>query len=194
MGGRQQMVLSGNICVASFDPDNGRRLWLIDGPTEQFVASPVYSEKCGLVVITGGYPDHHILAIRPDGTGNVSQTHITWRTTRGVAYVPSPIIEGEYFLTIADSGVAHCFAVSTGNVAWTQRLGEQHASLVSAEGRVYFLNDKGCVNVVQVGPTFAGIAQNQLGEKCFASPAISHRQLFLRGDRHLYCIGQPSKP
>ena len=63
-------------------PDNGRRHWVIDGPTEQFVASPVYSERTGLLFITGGYPDHHILAIRPDGAGNVTHTHIVWRTTR----------------------------------------------------------------------------------------------------------------
>ena len=105
MAGRPQMVLAGDKCVASFNPDTGARLWVIDGPTEQFVASPVYSERCGLLFITGGFPDHHILAIRPDGTGNVTQTHIAWRTTRGVAYVPSPIIEGDYFLVIADSGV-----------------------------------------------------------------------------------------
>lgn len=96
------MVLAGDICVASYNPDTGARLWLIDGPTEQFVASLVYSERCGLLFITGGFPDHHILAIRPDGTGNVTQTHIAWRTTRGVAYVPSLIIEGDYLLLNAD--------------------------------------------------------------------------------------------
>jgi len=190
MGGRQQMVLSGNICVASYNPDNGGRLWLIDGPTEQFVASPVYSEPSGLLFITGGFPDHHILAIRPDGTGNVTETHIAWRTTRGVAYVPSPIIEGDYFLVIADSGVAHCFAARTGDLLWTQRLGEQHASLVSAEGRIYFLNDKGTMNVVRAGPACLRLAQNEIGEKCYASPAISHGQILLRGDRHLFCIGR----
>jgi outer membrane protein assembly factor BamB len=189
IAGREQMILSGDKCVASYSPDNGRRLWVIDGPTEQFVASPVYSEDCGLVLITGGFPDHHILAIRPDGTGNVTDTHIVWRTTRGVSYVPSPIIEDKYFLVIADSGVAHCFAAATGDLLWTQRLGEEHASLVSAEGRVFFLNDKGSMTVVKAGPTFERVAQNELGEKCFASPAISHSQLLLRSDRHLYCIG-----
>jgi outer membrane protein assembly factor BamB len=189
MAGRRQMVLAGDKCVAGFNPDTGTRLWVIDGPTEQFVASPVYSERCGLLLITGGFPDHHILAIRPDGTGNVTQTHIAWRTTRGAAYVPSPIIEGDYFLVLADSGAAHCFAVKTGELLWNERLGSQHAALVSAEGRVYFLNDKGVVTVVQPGPQFRRLAQNDVGEKCFASPAISHRQLFLRGDRHLFCLG-----
>lgn len=190
MGGRAQMVLSGDKCVASYDPNTGTRLWVIDGPTEQFVASPVYSEACGLVFITGGFPDHHILAIRPGGSGNVTQTHIAWRTTEGAAYVPSPIIVGEYFLVVSDGGVAHCFEARTGKLAWKERLGEEHASLISAEGRVYFLNDRGTVNVVKVGPQFERVAQNEIGEKCFASPAISQGQVFLRGERHLFCIGR----
>ena len=189
MAGRQQMVLSGDKCVASFNPDTGARFWVIDGPTEQFVASPVYSERSGLLLITGGFPDHHILAIRPDGTGNVTRTHIAWRTTRGAAYVPSPIVEGDYFLVVADSGIAHCFAVRTGELAWTERLGSEHASLISAEGRVYFLNDKGVMNVVQPGPRFVRVTENSLGEKCFASPAISHSQFYIRGERNLFCIG-----
>ena len=189
MAGRQQMVLSGDQCVASYDPNDGSRHWVIDGPTEQFVASPVYSQLTRLVYITGGFPGHHILAIRPDGTGNVTQSHIVWRTTRGAAYVPSPIIAGEYFLVVSDSGVAYCFEAANGNVAWTERLGEQHASLVSAEGRVYFLNDQGVMNVLKPGSQFVRVAQNEIGERCFASPAISQGQIFLRGERHLFCIG-----
>jgi outer membrane protein assembly factor BamB len=189
MGGRTQMVLSGDICVASFDPDTGKRYWVIDGPTEQFVASPVYSERTGLVYITGGFPDHHILAIRPDGNGNVTQTHIAWRTTRGAAYVPSPILEAGCFLVVSDSGVAHCYECETGNLFWAERVGEEHASLVSAQGRVYFLNDQGLTTVVRPGPQFVRLAQNDLGEKCFASPAITGGQIFLRGQNHLFCIG-----
>src|SRR5207302_7186694 len=92
------------------------------------VASPVYQEASGLVFITGGFPDHHILAIRPNGTGNVTQTHIVWRTAQGAAYVPSPIIEGDYFLVVSDSGVAHCFDAKTGKLIWKERLGDEHAS------------------------------------------------------------------
>ncbi len=192
IGGRTQMVLSGDKCVASFDPEFGKRYWVIDGPTEQFVASPVYSKTCGLVFITGGFPDHHILAIRPDGAGNVTQTHIAWRTTQGAAYVPSPIVEGDYFLVVSDSGVAHCFEAATGKLFWKERLGEQHASAVSADGLVFFLNDKGVMNIVKPGPQFERVAQNEFGERCFASPAISRGEIFVRGEGHLYCIGRKS--
>jgi outer membrane protein assembly factor BamB len=190
LAGRTQMVLTGDKSVASYDPDNGKLHWIIDGPTEQFVASPVYSARTGLLYITGGYPDHHILAIKPDGRGNVTQTHIAWRTTRGAAYVPSPIIEGDYFLIVSDSGVAHCFQAGTGTLLWQERTGEQHASLVSADGLVYFLNDDGLMRVVKPGPEFQLIAQNELGEKCFASPAISRGRLFIRTEKTLFCIGE----
>jgi hypothetical protein len=189
IAGRTQMVLSGDKCVASYDPNDGKRYWVIDGPTEQFVASPVYSEKTGLIYITGGFPAHHILAIRPNGSGNVTQTHIVWRTTRGVAYVPSPIIEGDYFLVVSDSGVAHCFEAASGTLAWAERLGEHHASLVSTGGLVYLLNDEGVMNVVRPGPQYLCVARNEIGEACFASPAISDGQIFLRADKNLYCIG-----
>ncbi len=187
--GRVQMVLSGTKCVTSYDPDTGALLWIIDGPTEQFVASPVFNARANLFFVTGGFPDHHILAIRPDGTGNVTQTHIAWRTNRGVSYVPSPISEGDYFLVTSDSGVAFCFEAATGNVQWQERLGEQHASLVSANGLVYFLNDRGQMNVVRPGPKFDLAARNEIGERCFASPALSDGQIFLRTDKALVCIG-----
>jgi hypothetical protein len=192
LAGRTQMVLSGDKCVASYDPNDGSLRWIIDGPTEQFVASIVYNEKADLLFMTGGYPEHHILAIKPDGHGNVTKTKIAWRTNRGVAYVPSPIAIDDYFLVVSDSGVAHCFEAKSGKILWAERLGEHHASLVSVRGLVYFLNDEGVANVIKPGPTFTPVARNELGEKCFASPAISDGQIFIRGDKHLFCIGDVS--
>jgi len=191
LSGRTQMILSGDKCVASYDPHNGRRHWIIDGPTEQFVASVVYNEGAGLLFVTGGYPEHHILAVKPDGTGNITSTDkIVWRSNRGVSYVPSPISEGDYFLVVSDSGVAHCFEAKTGKIAWQERMGEHHASLVSANGLVYFLNDNGVTHVVRPGPAYDLVARNELGERTFASPAISDGRLLLRGDRHLFCLGK----
>lgn len=189
LAGRTQMVLSGDKCVASYNPDNGSRHWIIDGPTEQFVASVVYNERANLLFVTGGYPDHHILAVKPDGMGNITESHIAWRTHKGVSYVPSPIAEGDYFLVVSDQGFGTCFEASSGKILWQERLGEHHASLISAGGLVYFLNDRGVMNVVKPGPEFDRVAQNDIGEKCFASPAISGGRIFLRGENHLFCIG-----
>ncbi|MDQ3625094.1 MAG: PQQ-like beta-propeller repeat protein [Verrucomicrobiota bacterium] len=189
VAGRTQMVLSGSKCVTSYDPDTGKLWWIIDGPTDQFVASMVYSERANLFFLTAGFPEHHILAIRPGGRGNVTQTHIAWRTTHGAAYVPSPICEGDYFLVISDLGFAHCFEAKTGALQWQERFGRQHASLVSADGLVYFLNDKGTCNVVRPGPKFELVASNETGEPTYASPALSEGQIFIRGEKSLFCIG-----
>lgn len=193
LGGRMQMVLSGTKCVTSYNPDDGKLLWIIDGPTEQYVASLVHSEKTGLLYMTGGFPDHHLLAIKPDGIGNVTDTHIAWRTNKGVSYVPSPIISGDYFLIVSDSGVAHCFDAKTGDIKWEERLREHHASLVSAEGRVYFVNDFGIMRAVKPGASYEALAESEIGEKVFASPALSEGQIFIRGDKTLMCIGKRSK-
>eukprot|EP01031_Cornospumella_fuschlensis_P012173 gene12173-14885_t len=183
------MVMSGSKCVASYDPDTGKLIWMIEGPTEQFVASLVFNEKTGLLYMTGGFPEHHILAIKPDGVGDVTHTHIEWRTNKGVAYVPSPISEKDYFLVVSDSGIAHCFEAKDGEIQWEERMREHHASLVSADGNVYFINDFGTMRVVKPGKTYDLVAESELEEKVFASPAMSEGQLFIRGGKHLFCRG-----
>ena len=188
INGRTQMILSGSLCIASYDPRNGKRHWIVDGPTEQFVASMVYDGK--YVFATGGYPERHTLAIRPGGKGNVTDTHIAWRTTRGAAYVPSPIISGRYLLMVADSGIASCFEARSGKRHWMERLPGGHSpSPVSADGLVYFVSDQGVTTVIRPSETFAVIAKNELGEPVSTSPAISQGQIFLRTHQHLYCIG-----
>lgn len=189
MAGKTQMVLSGTKCVTSYDPNDGKLIWMIDGPTEQFVASLVYNEKTGLLFMTGGFPEHHNLAIKPDGIGNVTDTHIAWRTNKGVAYVPSPISEREYYLVVSDSGIAHCFEAKSGRIVWEERMKEHHASLVSAEGNVYFINDFGTLRVVTPGETYQLVSESEMGEKVFASPALSEGQIFVRGEKTLFCLG-----
>ena len=189
IGGREQMILCGSKSVASYNPATGKRHWIIDGPTEQFVASMVYNGK--YVFVTGGFPERHILAIRPEGRGNVTDTHIAGRAKRGAAYVPSPIVVGPYFLIVSDSGIASCFNADDGNRLWMERLGGGHsASAVSANGLVYFVSDKGITTVVRAGTKFEVVAKNDLKELVSSSPAISQGQLFIRGQKHLFCIGE----
>ncbi|MDY0167037.1 MAG: PQQ-binding-like beta-propeller repeat protein [Thermoguttaceae bacterium] len=186
--GRTQMVFSGSKCVVSLDPRDGSQHWIIGGPTEQFVASLVYNGK--YFFLTAGFPEHHILAIRPNGRGDVTDTHIVWRTTRGCSYVPSPIVEGDYFLVASDNGIVSCFEVDTGHRHWMVRMAPHYSSsAVSAEGLVYFTDDNGTTKVIRPGPDWELVAENELGENCYSSPAISQGQIFVRGEQHLYCIG-----
>lgn len=193
MAGRTQMIQCGDRCVTSFDPQTGQPLWTVDGPSQEFVATPVYSEKTGLVYISSSWPKRHLLAIRPDGSGNVTDTHIVWRDDKGAPYVPSMIVAGDFLLGINNSGIGYCYEAATGTVLWRERLGMHHASPVLINGLVYFINDDGQVNVIKPGMTFERVAQYEMGEQCYASPAISNGQVFLRGFEHLFCIGTEVK-
>jgi len=188
-GGRMQLVLTGSKCVASYNPDNGENIWIIDGPTDQWVASPVYHAKADVFFVSGGFPDHHLLAIKPDSTGNITGSDkIVWHGRQGVAYVPSPIAVGDWFFITDDRGFAHCFDAKTGEERWQERFFRQHASLVSAAGLVYFLGDDGVCRVVKASDKFELVSTNALNEPTYASPALSDGQIFVRSDKHLFCI------
>lgn len=190
-GGKTQLVLSGSKCVASYDPSNGKQHWLIDGPTEQYVASLVYGE--GLLFLTTGFPEYHNMAIRPDGTGNVTNSHIEWHEkkvpARKASYVPSPIAADRFFYVVSDVGYLNCFDAKTGERLYMEPLGRHHsASPVRVGNLLYFPDDDGITHVLKVGSTFEVVARNALGDECYASPALSAGQIFLRTQRYLWCI------
>jgi outer membrane protein assembly factor BamB len=187
--GRPQLVLSGSNHVTSYDPENGKKLWEIDGPTEQFVASFVQHD--GLLFMTGGFPERHVLAIRPDGTGDVTKTHIAWRTMKGAGYVPSPVAWDHHVYLVNDDGVATCWEAKSGKQCWQERIGRRHhASPIAADGMVYFTAEDGTTTVARAGPTFEVLAKNSFGEECVASPAVSGGNLFYRTAGQLWCIGK----
>ncbi|MEZ5302171.1 MAG: PQQ-binding-like beta-propeller repeat protein [Verrucomicrobiales bacterium] len=189
IGGRTQMLLSGSKCVASYDPDTGAQHWIVDGPTEQYVASLVYNGE--YVFLTCGFPERHFMAIDPTGTGNVTESHVAWHVQKHCSYVPSPVAIGPYFLVVDDSGYASCFEAKTGERHWMEKIGRGHsASMLTANGLAYFLADSGTLTVVKPGADFQVAAVSELGEEAYASPAVSRGQLFIRGDRHLFCFGQ----
>ena len=178
--GKDQMVLSGSRCTASYDPKTGKRHWIIKGPTEQFVASMVYTDD--VFLITGGFPTLHTLGISPKGK-------VLWHRTKETSYVPSPIAAGKYFFVVGDKGLLSCLAAKTGKVMWSEKLGRHHSSSpVSADGKLYFLDDDGITFVIDAAPKFRLITKNALGEPCRASPAISDGRMFIRGTKNLYCI------
>jgi outer membrane protein assembly factor BamB len=103
------------------------------------------------------------------------------------------IVAGDFLLSVNAAGVAFCYEAATGTVLWQEKLGRHHASPVLVGGLVFFINDDGQVNVVKPGTTFERVGQYELGEPCYASPAISDGQVFLRGFRNLCCIGRKTE-
>ena len=190
MAGKMQMIFLGNKEVASYNPDDGSKYWFVNGPSEDFCSSPVYNEKTGLVLISSAWPQRNLLAIRPDGKGNVTESHVVWQTKEGAYYVPSPVCTDDYLFTTMTNGKVHCIEIATGKILWVEDLGKQYSSPVLAGGLVYMPNDQGVITVIKPGLTFEVLAKNSIGERMNASPAISNGKIYLRGDKHLYCIGK----
>ena len=189
LAGRVQLIQCGDRRITSFDPDTGAENWVVVGPSEEFVATPVYSAKAGLIFASSSWPKRVLMAIRPDGKGDVTQTHVVWRDEKGAPYVPSMMVCGDYLLSVNHTGVAFCYEAATGTVLWQERIGSHRASSVLIEGIVYWINEGGEVNAIRPGPKFERVARYELGESCYASPAISDGQVFIRGFEHLWCVG-----
>jgi outer membrane protein assembly factor BamB len=191
--GVTQLVLSGSKCVTSYDADTGKLLWIINGPTEQYVASLVFLDQ--MLFLTTGFPEFHLMGIKPDGEGDVTQTQVAWHhkklSPKEASYVPSPIAAAGHFFVVSDLGYLTCLDAQTGDKLWMEKLGRHHsASPVLADGHLYFADDSGVMWVLKAGSKFEVVAKNELGEECYASPAISHGHIFIRGLNHLYCIGK----
>jgi len=129
-----------------------------------------------------------IVAIKTDGQGDVTKSHVVWQSREGAFYVPSPVCTNDYLFSTMTNGRVHCLDVATGKVVWIENLGIQYSSPVFANGLVYMPNDEGVITVIKPGERFESVAKNPLGEKMFASLAVSKGKLYIRGFKHLFCI------
>ena len=187
--GRDQLVSGAGGVVQGFDPKSGERLWTVSSPGEGVVPSVVVGDS--MAFTASGFGEETILAVRLGGSGDVTQTHVAWRVKEDVPHVPSMLYVSPRLYSITETGVISCRRGTTGELLWRERMGGKHsASPVWADGKVYFLAEKGKMTVIEDGPAFKVVAQNELGETCCASPAISQGNIFLRTERALYCIGQ----
>jgi outer membrane protein assembly factor BamB len=188
IAGKTQMIFCGNKEIASYNPTDGSKYWFVSGPSEDFCSSPVYNEKTGLVLVSSAWPQRILVAIKPDGQGDVSKSHVVWQSKEGAYYVPSPVYFDNLLFTTMTSGKVHCIDVTNGNILWIENMGIQYSSPVIANGLVYMPNDNGVITVIKPGPKFEYVAKNSIGEKMFASPGISNGKIYLRGYQHLFCI------
>jgi outer membrane protein assembly factor BamB len=189
-GNQTQLIVSGSDETRSYNPDTGQPIWWCNGPSDVAVAGLAYGE--GMVFATAGYPDRTRMAIRVDGRGDVTKTHVAWSSRRQVTYVPSPVYHAGHLYSVIDEGMVCCFDAKTGQSKWEYRLGGRfRASLVLAAGRIYATNDKGLTTIFVPNPQqFQALASNDLGNFCYATPAISNGRIFLRAGENLYSIAE----
>src|SRR5262245_59635400 len=189
---RDQIVSVGAFNAAGYDPQNGREIWRVGYP-EGFsnVPRPVYGD--GLVFITTGFQQPVLMAVRPDGKGDVTKTQLAWTLARGAPLTPSPLVVGDEIYVVSDNGIASCLDARTGAVHWQARLGNSFsASPVAADGRIYFLDEDGRTTVITPGLSPERLAVNVLDGSTLASMAVASQSFFIRTATHLYRIAKPT--
>jgi outer membrane protein assembly factor BamB len=188
VNGRDQLISAGAYRAAAYDPATGRELWRV-GYKDGFsnVPRPVFGK--GLVFIATGFYEPTIVAVRADGEGDVTRSHVAWTLSRGAPYTPSPILVGDELYVTSDTGVLTVVDAVSGSVHYQARLGGNYsASPVLAEGRIYFQNEEGVTTVIAPGKTFNRLAVNRIDGGMLASMAVTSGAIYVRSDSHLYRI------
>ncbi len=191
LDGKQQIILPGANWIASYDPANGKEIWRAWHGGYSVVPRPLYGH--GLVYFSSSFDRAKLFAIRPDGKGEVTKTHIAWESAKSAPHSPSPVLVGEELYCVSDRGIASCIEARTGKLHWRERVGGGYSSSVlSADGKIYFQNEKGDAVVIKAGKKFKVLSQNKLGERTLASYAISSGAIYIRGTYHLFKIQAPA--
>lgn len=192
-GKPDQVVIPGPQWVVSYAPLTGKTLWQASyGEGFSNVPRPVAGN--GLVYICTGFGTPELWAIRTDGTGDVTKTHVVWKVKRGIPAMPSPLLDGEEIYFVSDNGVASCLNAKTGEPVWQHRLaGNYSSSPLLADGKLYFCSREGKTTIVAPGRKYNELAVNTLDGQLMASPAVLGESLLLRSQNALYRI-QNSQP
>ena len=187
--GHIEVVSEAGDVVQGFDLKTGERLWTSEVLGEGKVPSMVLGD--GLAFTAGGWGGKEtIKAFRLGEKGELKESNLVWEQKKGMPKVPSMLYVKPYLFAITDGGIATCMKGESGEIIWQERVGGNHsASPVWAEGRIYFLSDDGKTTVMNAGPEFKVIAESSLNEKLQASMAVSQGNLFIRTEKHLFCIG-----
>ncbi len=193
--GKVQAVVSGTSRIRGYDLASGDVLWECGGLSSNVVASPVFGG--GVVFAGSSYDKRALLAINLNGAkGDITDSdHVLWRRFRGTPYVPSPLLYdgGLYFLTHYQGILNRVDAASRDDRPGSIRLegiGNIYSSPVAAAGRIYISDLEGATAVVSSGPVPRLLGRNQLAEGVSASAAIAGKEMFLRGEKHLYCLAE----
>ncbi|HMF17621.1 MAG TPA: PQQ-binding-like beta-propeller repeat protein [Gemmataceae bacterium] len=184
----EELIVLGTYRAMGYDLGTGSERWHVRGMGMQCIPSPIV-EGNRLVAASG----ENTMAIKLDGkSGNLTDSNVLWINKKAAAYLPSPVLYKGLVYIAGDRGINTCLDAAKGTVVWKKRLGDQYyASPVAGDGKVYFPSKEGIVYVVKAGPQYEVLAKNDMGEGIVASLAISDGQIFLRGEKHLFCIGTP---
>jgi len=187
-GGRLQLISPGAMATMGYDPRTGEELWKVRYRGWSMVPRPLFGH--GLIFFINDYERPELWAVRPDGQGDVTGSHVAWTIRRGMPRQPSLLLIGGLLHMVSDVGIIYAVDAQTGAEVWKARIeGNYSASPIYADGRIYFCNRDAVTTVIEPGRQFKVLAVNRLdGEQTMASPAAAGKALFLRTRTHLYRI------
>lgn len=185
--GRDQLISPSAAATVAYDPRTGQEIWRVYSGGMNAAARPLYGN--GLIYANSAAGGFRTFAVRPDGEGDVTATHVVWKFLRTAPKRPSPLLVDSLMFLVNDDGIAACVDAREGAGIWTHRLGGKYsASPLYNQGRVYFFDEDGETRVIEASGEFKLLATNKLDAGCMASPAVAGDALFVRTKTHLYRI------
>lgn len=189
VNGAKQLISPGSNVVCALNPKDGSEIWRVRYDGYSVVPRPVFGH--GLVFTSTGFDHASALAIRPDGRGDVTDTHVAWKLDKGSPLTPSMLLIGDDLYMVSDQGIVSCVDAKSGTVHWQERVSRStSASPLFADGKIYIQDELGSGYVLKPGHTLQLLAKNDLGDKSLASPAVWQNKLLIRTQTALWCIGQ----
>lgn len=187
---RAELITNGNEWIIAYDPATGKELWRCKGVESNAIHTPLIGKD--FVIVSAGYPAKRTLAIKLGGSGDVTATNILWKYEKGTAYVASPILYDDYLYLLTDKGIVTCMVARTGEVKYEGGRvpipASFMASPVAFNGNILLPSEDGDTFVVKTGTTHEIVRTNSLGEPVYTTPALANGKIYIRAEKHLYCI------
>jgi len=186
-----QLVSPAAVATVAYDPNDGTELWTVYHGGFNAAARPLYSH--GLVILCTAQGDR-LLAVRPDGTGDITDENVVWKFGKSAPTRPSQSVVADQLYMVSDTGIFSCLDIETGEIRWSERQSGRHsASLIESDGRLYACDEDGTCVVFKANPQrFELLSENKLDDGCMASPCVLGDDLLIRTKSHLYCISSTS--
>lgn len=195
VGGKAQVILTASGASRGYDLETGEILWSVSGMTRNPIPSPIQVD--GIAYLMSGFQGSTMQAIKLAGAeGNLRDSdNLLWTHRRGTSYVPSAMVyQGEVYFLRVSNGVLSCLDAKTGEAHYEgkrmRRMGTVYSSPVAAAGRIYFTSRRGYTKVIKAGSKYEELATNRLHDTIDGTAAIVGNEIYMRGEKHLYCIAE----
>ena len=190
-----ELIVASTAGIAGYQPHTGKEnwnwTWHFDRMALRTVASPVFGQGLIFANSGDGSGERNTVAVRPGKNGGSDSPRLVWENKKILPYVPSMLAWEDYLFAVNDKGLALCYLAQTGKPLWNEHLANGFsASPVLIDAKIYAVSEDGEVFIFPAAPSFKQLAKNSIGEKVRATPAVANNRLFIRGQQHLFCIGQ----